>query len=152
MNNKAKTNDENESSAAVVICGLTTDALFLIAMLVICLAMMQSSVHCQTPPKTDPGAKPAKPEPDCFNDHATDFDFYNSLRIRPIEITEITDSTIQYKFTDRGSIRLFSVNLSPRTIAPAALRTEFEKRKFLLVFCDKHAQAHLIEPVKKSKN
>jgi hypothetical protein len=89
-------------------------------------------------------------ETHCFKQHSTAFDFYDSLRFRPVTISSIEGPTVYYQFQDRNLLKLESAVLTDKSDVPPDLRTKFDHRRFLIVFCQQHFTVQIIQSIPKN--
>ena len=98
----------------------------------------------QTPTKTVETGK------DCLADHATLWDFYNSIRMFPAKIltTDRESKLIYYRFEERKQIVLGSVFAIPEGQYSKDFNNDYDSR-FVFTVCSKHLIAWQIEKITK---
>lgn len=71
--------------------------------------------------------------------HQTPGDFWDSVRLKPVTVTEIRGDTVYWKFEDKSQVILGSFQIEERTMLPKDFQ---EGKKYLVIYCDTHKVAY----------
>jgi hypothetical protein len=86
---------------------------------------------------TDP-----KPTPH-HQQHTTQSDFWDAVRIRPVKVLAIEGHTVQYQFDDTHTVIVASVETDEYTKFPKDFK---EGKNFILLYCVEHQVAYEFVP------
>lgn len=71
--------------------------------------------------------------------HATPGDFWDSLRMKPVKVTEVQGKTVYWTFQDKSRIELGSFETDERTALPKDFK---EGKVYLVIYCESHKVAY----------
>ncbi len=75
--------------------------------------------------------------------HTTQKDFWDSIRMKPVKVISYDGKTIQYQFDDEKSVELGSLETDERTQAPEGIKTG---KTYFAIYCEPHKTAYQLLP------